>query len=82
MQELDKTKAVICTVPKGGILVMRPLLFHASGKSTSEANRRVIHVELTDRKLPNGLQWREFSHRQSKLDHVNEVVGQTKIQQD
>lgn len=78
MQELDKTKAVICTVPKGGILVMRPLLVHTSGKSTSEANRRVIHLEFTDRKLPKGLQWREFTTRQNKLDYANQLFSKTK----
>ena len=78
MQALDKKQTVVCVVPKGGILVMRPLLVHASGKSTSEANRRVIHLELTDQRLPKGLQWREYSRRQNKLDHANEVISQMK----
>jgi ectoine hydroxylase-related dioxygenase (phytanoyl-CoA dioxygenase family) len=34
-----------CVVPKGGILIMRPLLIHASSKSQSEAPRRVLHIE-------------------------------------
>ncbi|MBO0938219.1 phytanoyl-CoA dioxygenase family protein [Fibrella sp. HMF5335] len=71
IQALDKTKAVICNVPKGGLLVMRPLLVHASAKSTSSANRRVIHLELTQSHLPKGLQWREFSHRWTKMDATN-----------
>jgi ectoine hydroxylase-related dioxygenase (phytanoyl-CoA dioxygenase family) len=37
--------SVDCVVPKGGVLVMRPLLVHASSKSQSEAQRRVLHVE-------------------------------------
>jgi ectoine hydroxylase-related dioxygenase (phytanoyl-CoA dioxygenase family) len=36
---------VTCTVAKGGILVMRPLLIHASSKSRVEAKRRVLHIE-------------------------------------
>src|SRR5262249_13911924 len=37
--------AVDCTVKRGGILVMRPLLVHASAKSQSEMHRRVMHIE-------------------------------------
>jgi ectoine hydroxylase-related dioxygenase (phytanoyl-CoA dioxygenase family) len=34
---------VRCEVPRGGALVMRPLIIHASGKSRSEFPRRVLH---------------------------------------
>lgn len=34
-----------CLVQKGGIIVMRPLIIHASSKSQAESPRRVIHVE-------------------------------------
>lgn len=34
-----------CTVRKGGIVLMRPLLVHSSSKSTSSASRRVLHIE-------------------------------------
>ena len=37
-----------CLVPLGGILAMRPLLVHASSKSTSTAPRRVVHIEYAD----------------------------------
>jgi len=36
---------VNCVVPKGGVLIMRPLLIHASSKSASEEPRRVLHIE-------------------------------------
>jgi hypothetical protein len=36
---------VSCTVGAGGIVAMRPLLLHASSKSTSDARRRVLHIE-------------------------------------
>jgi ectoine hydroxylase-related dioxygenase (phytanoyl-CoA dioxygenase family) len=38
-------RAVDCTVPKGGVVLMRPLVVHASSKSTSAEPRRVIHIE-------------------------------------
>jgi ectoine hydroxylase-related dioxygenase (phytanoyl-CoA dioxygenase family) len=37
--------AVDCLVPPGGILLMRPLVVHASSKSQSNAPRRVLHIE-------------------------------------
>jgi ectoine hydroxylase-related dioxygenase (phytanoyl-CoA dioxygenase family) len=37
--------AVTCLVPKGGVIVMRPLIIHASSKSQSDKPRRVLHIE-------------------------------------
>jgi ectoine hydroxylase-related dioxygenase (phytanoyl-CoA dioxygenase family) len=34
-----------CVVPKGGVVIMRPLLIHSSSKSHSETPRRVLHIE-------------------------------------
>jgi len=41
----SRSAPIDCVVPKGGILIMRPLLIHASSKSHSETPRRVLHVE-------------------------------------
>lgn len=37
-----------CLVPRGGVLVMRPLLIHASSKAETNAPRRVLHLEYAD----------------------------------
>jgi ectoine hydroxylase-related dioxygenase (phytanoyl-CoA dioxygenase family) len=37
--------AVDCLAPRGGVLVMRPLIVHASSKSRSAKPRRVLHIE-------------------------------------
>ena len=50
---------VICNVPKGGIMIMKPLLLHASGRTTNSSNRRVAHIEFSNIKLPEPLQWSE-----------------------
>lgn len=34
-----------CSVPRGGVLMMRPLLVHGSSKSMVPAPRRVLHLE-------------------------------------
>jgi ectoine hydroxylase-related dioxygenase (phytanoyl-CoA dioxygenase family) len=46
-----------CTVPQGGVLAMKPLLAHASGKATSPLPRRVLHFLFGPRDLPFGLAW-------------------------
>ena len=49
----------ICEVEKGGIMIMKPLIFHASNKTTNNERRRVIHIEFSNQKLPNELEWSE-----------------------
>lgn len=49
--------AVICNVLAGGVMLMKPLLFHSSSRSESERRRRVIHLELCSMELPEGLEW-------------------------
>ena len=51
--------ATSCAVPAGGAMLMKPLLLHASNRSTSEQPRRVMHLEFAFVELPAGLVWRE-----------------------
>jgi len=46
-------------VPAGGIMLMRPLLQHASGRTTNGQRRRVLHLEFNNVQLPDPLQWAE-----------------------
>lgn len=48
------------SVPSGGVQIMRPLLLHASSKSTNGKRRRVIHLEFSSKRLPSGLEWQEY----------------------
>ena len=57
--EIEKERETICEVEKGGIMIMKPLLFHASSKTTNNERRRVIHIEFSNQKLPNKLEWSE-----------------------
>lgn len=56
---------VIGTVPRGGALLMRPLLLHASSPATKPKHRRVLHLEFANAPLPGGLRW--FSDYASSL---------------
>ncbi|UZT99644.1 phytanoyl-CoA dioxygenase family protein [Chryseobacterium fluminis] len=52
-------KEKICTVEKGGIMIMKPLLLHGSNRTTTGRKRRVIHIEFSDMELPEALNWAE-----------------------
>ncbi len=49
---------VSCNTQKGGIMIMRPLLLHASNKTTNNKKRRVIHIEFSNKELKN-INWAE-----------------------
>jgi ectoine hydroxylase-related dioxygenase (phytanoyl-CoA dioxygenase family) len=48
---------IVVPVGCGGVLVIRPLLLHASSKATSHDPRRVLHFVFGPPKLPLGLEW-------------------------
>jgi ectoine hydroxylase-related dioxygenase (phytanoyl-CoA dioxygenase family) len=52
----EQNKMALCT-PAGGVILMRPLILHASRKATNPAHRRVIHLEFARDPLPGGLTW-------------------------
>lgn len=56
----EKEQETVCNVAKGGVMIMRPLLFHASGRTTNTNRRRIIHIECCNKILPNGLEWAEY----------------------
>jgi ectoine hydroxylase-related dioxygenase (phytanoyl-CoA dioxygenase family) len=55
----QKSNYVTCIVPKGGALLMRPLLLHSSSSCSAPKPRRVIHFEFAAEDLPRGLEWHD-----------------------
>ena len=55
---------ITCALSRGGVLLMRPLLLHASSPALVPTHRRVIHLEWAAHSLPDGLNWR---HRIAKI---------------
>ena len=49
----------ICPVKAGGVMIMRPLLLHASNRTTNNKKRRVVHIEFSRMELPERLNWAE-----------------------
>jgi ectoine hydroxylase-related dioxygenase (phytanoyl-CoA dioxygenase family) len=56
---IDLSNETTCKVKKGGVMLMKPLLLHSSNRTTNNQKRRVIHIEFSNRELPNGLNWAE-----------------------
>jgi ectoine hydroxylase-related dioxygenase (phytanoyl-CoA dioxygenase family) len=52
---------VICAVKKGGVLLLKPLIFHSSKRTENAASRRVIHIEFSSKELPKPLIWHELT---------------------
>ena len=49
--------ATLCRADAGDVLLMRPLLLHASRRSQSDRHRRVLHIEYAGFELPEPLAW-------------------------
>ncbi len=54
----DRLGEINCPVEKGGVLIMSPLLLHASSKASGESKRRVLHFVYGPTILSHGLTWR------------------------
>lgn len=49
--------AVPCLAEAGGVILMRPLILHASRKAERPSRRRVLHLEYASQPLPGNLEW-------------------------
>lgn len=45
---IENEPHIECTVGKGGVIAMRPLLLHASSKCVTDEPRRVLHIEYAE----------------------------------
>lgn len=54
---VEGSSYVECTAKAGDLLIIKPLLLHASSKAKSPKHRRVIHLEFSSYTLPKGLFW-------------------------
>lgn len=53
----DALAEIACPAERGDALVLRPLLLHASSKSSGTSRRRVLHFVYGPAELPHGLCW-------------------------
>jgi hypothetical protein len=52
-----KVRPIDCLVDRGGAVLLRPLLLHASNSAKLPRHRRVVHLEFASGPLPGGVQW-------------------------
>jgi len=55
----ERQPEFLCTASAGDVLLMRPLLLHASARSTTDRHRRILHIEYAGFPLPEGLHWHD-----------------------
>src|SRR5277367_3133056 len=59
VRHAEETNGIsICSVESGGVLLLLPLLVHASSPARNPAHRRVIHIDFANSELHGGLSWR------------------------
>lgn len=58
----ENGQVIQCNAEPGDILLMSPLLAHASHKAKKPLHRRIIHLEYSAMELPAGLTWYEQMH--------------------
>lgn len=55
----DNETEITCSVPAGGIMLMKPLIMHSSSRTVNDNRRRVLHIEFTNMQFSEGLFWSE-----------------------
>jgi hypothetical protein len=60
-------KTVACAPRAGDVLLMRPLLVHASSAASQATHRRVVHIDYASTLLDGGLRW--LTHPQSEDEY-------------
>jgi hypothetical protein len=55
--ETFEERQQMCTMNAGDALIISPLLYHSSRKATSDARRRILHIEYASTELPSRLNW-------------------------
>lgn len=56
-EQVSRAHAVDLHVPKGGVMLMRPLLVHSSAPARVPSHRRVLHIVLAPAEAISPLEW-------------------------
>jgi len=61
---LARERPMTCLVDRGGVVMIRPLILHASSAAKTPRRRRVVHLEYAAEPLPDGLEWFESANEE------------------
>ena len=64
----EVAKEQICEVKKGGVMLMKPLMLHASSRTTNDKRRRVVHLEFNKHQLTEPLNWLEYHEIKASVE--------------
>ncbi|HZK82530.1 MAG TPA: phytanoyl-CoA dioxygenase family protein [Humisphaera sp.] len=67
-----RVSAVSCICRAGDVMLMRPLLLHASSVATSPRHRRVVHIEYAVGDLPAVLEWHEWTPSSTLTGNIHQ----------
>ena len=56
-----RVSPIVYKIERGGVLLMKPLLLHASQPAVTPGHRRVLHIEYATCALPGGLEWFDWN---------------------
>lgn len=76
-QTRDLFGEVFVQVPRGGVMLMKPLLLHASSKASVDCTRRVLHFVFGPAELPGALRWPAWCAREPGVGAALVRVGGT-----
>jgi len=65
-----RTASVECTITRGGVLAMRPLLVDSSSKLHADCSRRVLHIEYAAEPVLQGLTLAIAGGYRSRTSHA------------
>ena len=60
INDIQAKNPVVLSCRSGAVLLMKPLLYHASNRSTSGKPRRILHLDFAANPLPEPLVWKKF----------------------
>ncbi len=62
LSDQDYNNPVLVEARAGDVLMMSPLILHASNKNTTSKNRQIVHLEFSNLELAEGMGWLEEWH--------------------
>lgn len=66
-EQQSRVAPVVCAADAGDVLVMKPLLLHASSAANQASHRRVIHLDFAGCQLDGGLIWSTQKHKRRRI---------------
>ena len=54
---VSRSEQMNCTTESGGVVIMRPLILHASSPAIRVGHRRILHIEFGPKTIDDKIEW-------------------------